>query len=250
MATVERKDLYKYYDLIGEDSNWRLSLSSPRISQERRRFQSINSRITTDLPYKILDAGCGDSELLIEIGSKKHTLFGLDISAKRLTKYSKKNLRENGTQAFLAGGALESIPYKDESFDIVICSEVLEHLVDYAKAVKEVRRVLKQGGLFVLAVPNDEKVKYDFCIHCHRLTPVAGHFHSFNKERLSTILKGNYFKTLRVRGIVNGILNGKKLYNLQKRMPFLLWQFFDGVANTFTKPHWLMAEATKDEQVS
>ena len=54
----------------------------------------------------------------------------------------------------LVQGDAMALPFEDDSFDHVVCSEVLEHLADDLKAVRELYRVLKPGGTLVVTVPN------------------------------------------------------------------------------------------------
>jgi SAM-dependent methyltransferase len=54
----------------------------------------------------------------------------------------------------LIANADDSLPSKDRSFDLIWCSEVLEHLGDPEAAIREFERVLKEGGLMLLATPN------------------------------------------------------------------------------------------------
>lgn len=58
--------------------------------------------------------------------------------------------------------SVEKIPLKNHSVDIVICSEVLQYITDYIKVVKEIKRILRPGGLILLTVPN---VNYPFFRH-------------------------------------------------------------------------------------
>ena len=60
---------------------------------------------------------------------------------------------------FLKGSAY-SLPFPNNSFDLVICSEVLEHLHEYNDAIKEIHRVLKPGGKFYASVPASWPEKY------------------------------------------------------------------------------------------
>ena len=72
----------------------------------------------------------------------------------------------------------ESIPYGDNSFDVVICNSVLEHLSAPEKTFKEVYRILKKGGFFIVKTPN----KYHYVTILARLTPHW--FHSFYNRLL------------------------------------------------------------------
>ena len=49
---------------------------------------------------------------------------------------------------------LEKLPYQDKTFDIVTCTEVIEHLEHYRETLREVFRVLKENGTFVVSTPN------------------------------------------------------------------------------------------------
>lgn len=64
-------------------------------------------------------------------------------------------------------GSAEAIPYDDESFDVVLCNNVLEHLPNPAVVFNEVGRVLKKGGVFIVKTPN----KFHYVPILARLTP-------------------------------------------------------------------------------
>lgn len=67
----------------------------------------------------------------------------------------------------------ESVPYPDDSFDVVVCDNVLEHLEQPAAVFREVHRVLKPGGVFLAKTPN----KHHYMPLIARLTPHR--FHQF-----------------------------------------------------------------------
>ena len=62
--------------------------------------------------------------------------------------YAKKGLAQSATE----------LPIKDSSVDVIICSEVIEHIRDHLNALKEMYRVLKPGGTLLLTVPVQEKL--------------------------------------------------------------------------------------------
>lgn len=100
---------------------------------------------------KLLDIGCGGGMLTESLPYyyPKTDIYGCDVSATAI-KYAKK----------FGSGKIEygvinkkTLPYKDNTFDICICLDVLEHVPDVNFFLKEVKRVLKKNGQFFLIVP-------------------------------------------------------------------------------------------------
>ena len=104
---------------------------------------------------KVLDYGCGRGQVV-----KRGLDCGLDICGTDLFgEYSfsdaRQILEENGLWNTSVRG-LENdgeIPFADDSFDLVICNQVFEHILDLAKPLSEISRVLKPGGLFLCKFP-------------------------------------------------------------------------------------------------
>ncbi len=102
---------------------------------------------------KILDLGCGVGYFSQLLSSKGSKVFGLDISEESI-EYCKSIIGPE----FLVGDAQLPLPYDDDFFDKLLCTEVLEHLKDDVSCLKEIYRVVKPGGSFVLTVPSLEGV--------------------------------------------------------------------------------------------
>lgn len=97
----------------------------------------------------ILDIACGNGSILRDLKARGFTnLSGLEIS-----NYAIKRLREEGFSMF--HGELPRLPNPDSSFDTVIASQVLEHIIRRDLFAAEVARVLKPGGQAFIFVPND-----------------------------------------------------------------------------------------------
>lgn len=100
----------------------------------------------------ILDIGCGagyGSSKLIRAGAKK--VYGVDILANSI-EYCLNHHRHPGL--FFKQGDITRLDFDDNSFDQICAFEVIEHIKDYQKAVSELHRVLKPGGLLIISTPN------------------------------------------------------------------------------------------------
>ncbi len=101
-------------------------------------------------PKNILDAGCGEGVTLAKLKEKNigKTLEGID-NFKTAINIGKKEHPD----LTLKLGSIYELPYKDNSFDTIICTEVLEHLDNPTKALQELKRVSSRHIL--LSVPNE-----------------------------------------------------------------------------------------------
>ena len=97
----------------------------------------------------ILDVGCGDGHMLRTLRSAGYQhLHGLEIS-----DYAVQRLRGEGIH--MHKGKLPRIPLPDNTFDVVIASQVLEHVIRRRLFLKEIKRVLKPGGVACIFVPDN-----------------------------------------------------------------------------------------------
>jgi SAM-dependent methyltransferase len=95
----------------------------------------------------VLDVGCGNGNYVVDENRKKIAwAAGVDLDE----SYVKKNICLDEIKI----ADLESLPFDDSTFDVVLSLWVLEHLKNPGKAFEEVYRVLKPGGLFMFATPN------------------------------------------------------------------------------------------------
>lgn len=107
----------------------------------------------------VLDLGCGEGRHVISAYTEADVIaVGVDLSFDDLRttqqKFEPFAEPDNAGKAF---GLLQSdalrLPFADDSFDKVVCSEVLEHIPDWRGALAEIERVLKPGGSFCASVP-------------------------------------------------------------------------------------------------
>ena len=139
------KDYYRdeeTYDWVDVADNLR-GLESFFHRNRRRVIRDLVKRFSAGGP--MLDAGCGTGLNLqgLPAGST-----GLDLNPRNLAM-----VRERLPLHTAVEGDLEAMPFADASFATVICTEVLEHVPDPRLALREIRRVLKPGGVLIGSVP-------------------------------------------------------------------------------------------------
>jgi 2-polyprenyl-3-methyl-5-hydroxy-6-metoxy-1,4-benzoquinol methylase len=100
----------------------------------------------------VADIGCGRGELLEALAAAwpDSALYGVDFAASRLRIAAAAARRVRLVDADLAA----ALPFADRAFEAVFCTEVLEHLKDPVRCLREIRRVLVPDGRLVLSVPN------------------------------------------------------------------------------------------------
>jgi len=138
----------------------------------------------------VLDLGCGEGRHVISayVEADVHSV-GVDLSLDdlRTTREKFAEFDQPGNPAKSFGlsctNALE-LPFADNSFDKVICSEVLEHIPDYQAALVEIDRVLKPGGLFCASVPRHWPEKICWALSEGYYKVPGGHVRIFRSREL------------------------------------------------------------------
>lgn len=108
---------------------------------------SARARRHAGPPARVLDAGCGRGGLIETLAGSVALAAGVDPDHAALAEHRAPAVRR-------ARALLERLPYAGASFDLVICSWVLEHLAAPQAAVAEIARVLAPGGRWICLTPN------------------------------------------------------------------------------------------------
>ena len=98
--------------------------------------------------YKALDVGTGPGFVAFEVSDKVAISIGLDINDHMLDIAVRKAEDDNKSNVVFVKGDISSMPFPDNSFDIVSCRRVAHHIKDKKRFIEEVWRVLKKGGKF------------------------------------------------------------------------------------------------------
>lgn len=172
---------------------------------------------------EVLDLGCGAGNVSALYREKGCRVVGLDISENAIELAKKQ-----GIEAREWDLNKMPLPFREESFDVVILSDVLEHIVAPISLLKEIKRILKRGGKLIISVPNFARLG-------NRLRMLAGsprdilhwggygdgveHLHWFTIPKLRYFLKGAKFRNIHLYpvGLPFDFLFGKlRLYSLSR----------------------------------
>ena len=150
-----------------------------------------------DLPQNkglMLDIGCGEGRHVFgTMQNFKNTFcIGLDMDEASLKKSQEgyeffKSISDEGA-VFIKGSAY-NLPIPSNSLDLVVCSEVLEHLDDYHAALDEIKRVLKPGGKFLASVPSFLPEKICWLLSKDYQNMPGGHVRIFKKKQIIKDIK-------------------------------------------------------------
>jgi 2-polyprenyl-3-methyl-5-hydroxy-6-metoxy-1,4-benzoquinol methylase len=173
----------------------------------------------------VCELGVGQGKLLKKLlEAKPKKLTGVDISVPYLELYK----NQDNISVIIANA--ENIPFKNE-FDIIIASDILEHVLNVGDFLLSANRALKQGGKFVIKTPNNEDLtmysrlagcKYKFV-----------HLRNFNKYSLSKLMVNSGFKIEKI--YFDGFYpSRKRSYIVNNKF---LNQRFDNFCKRYTDVH-------------
>jgi ubiquinone/menaquinone biosynthesis C-methylase UbiE len=163
---------------------------------ERKRVAAVKRNLAAKHEHRILDVGCGAGNILEQIpGRSRH---GIDLSA-----YMVKRARERlWDDAQIVQGDAEQLPYADQSFDCVIASSLLSHVLHPEQVLKEVTRVTRIGGRVVISISHEDQIEkglrwvkalgldrrfFGGATQAHVYT-IEYHLHRFSLKRLRSLI--------------------------------------------------------------
>jgi ubiquinone/menaquinone biosynthesis C-methylase UbiE len=194
-----------------EDPAVPLSSGPDRARRQARMLADVLR--TVPAPAVIVDVGCGDglaTSIAAEV-NPGHQFVGVDWSVDAVRQASAR-----GLTLVLAGVDGTSLPIASQAADVVIMSELIEHLVDTDSALDQAWRVLKPGGSLLLSTPN-LAAWYNRGLLALGVQPVfsevslrgvygrpgsqvAGHLHMFTRRALTGLLTARGFGSIKVAG--------------------------------------------------
>lgn len=155
------------------------------------RAQVVASLVGTS--NMVLDLGCRDGSLAATFDDS-NTITGVDIDRNALRLASEKGIQTHWADLSA------TLPFPEETFDVVVLSEVLEHLPDPEFTIREVRRVLRDNGRLVGSVPNAFRIKNRLLFTIGRdFETDPTHLHWYSPSAMERVLMNGGFRAVNLQ---------------------------------------------------
>jgi ubiquinone/menaquinone biosynthesis C-methylase UbiE len=167
------------------DADWLVNKPDDTRLAGSGRFAVLVELVKAAAPRLVLDMGCGSGHLA---GRLKHALRDVEVHGVDISRVALGRAAGQLDRHWQLDVDKADLPMPAETYDVVICSEVLEHVYDVDHALAELARVLKPGGAGLVTVPNVVYWRYRLRVLVGRI-PIPldddRHLHQFNRERLA-----------------------------------------------------------------
>lgn len=177
-----------------------------------RRFEEVGNLIeSADM---VLDIGSADGVFTSEIAkkTKARKVIGIDV-LKTSVAWANKHWKKNKKIRFQVGD-IHDLKFKANSFDAIFALEVLEHVFEPEKALREIKRVLKKGGYAIFLVPSENLVFKTVWFLWHfygRMVWEDTHVQQFSNNSLTSLSKQVGFKIVEEKKFILGMLHAVKV---------------------------------------
>ncbi len=158
---------HMYNEMAGSwwDENGALHLLKVMVNPWRVPYfaDALRERFGADLSHvRLLDIGCGGGVLAEEFAKISCQVTGIDVSDESLA-IARAHAQSQGLSIEYQTGSAAQLPFDGNSFEVVSCCDVLEHIPDWKRVISEVGRVLQPNGLFLFDTINrTSKSKVNF----------------------------------------------------------------------------------------
>lgn len=179
---------------------------------------------TGKLKGSVLDYGCGRGHLLKHLLALDLECYAVDFSEESIEMLNEKF---RGYQNWKQGTVISNLAilYPDNFFDVICCTEVLEHLstVSLHAAFTELKRVLKPEGIVIITTPFTENLEQSmaYCPFCQSEFHKMQHFRSFTIDDMESLLKSEGFKVVFCKNI------DFEIFQMSSELPSLLYLNFE-----------------------
>ncbi len=151
------------------------------------RLDNIIKEVSNQKGKKILDAGCGEGHLI----QKMHRVLNNEYYGIDITPIAIKKAHALCPFANIKRGDILKTGYANNFFDVIICTEVLEHIPKFELVLRELKRILHPGGLLIISFPNEVWWTISRLVLKRKPVRVPDHFNSFSPNKLKKFVGMN-----------------------------------------------------------
>ncbi|MBI4664992.1 MAG: methyltransferase domain-containing protein [Nitrospinae bacterium] len=211
--------------------------------EHRLRQAAVRRMLKPERGHKTLDVGCGEGHYVKSLFRSGSIAVGMDISIGKLIRARG---RAGNGPAFTQGDALE-LPFKTATFHWVVLSEVAEHLPDPRGSLKEIARVIGEGGHAVISIPTwdggakagigvvEDGASIARVVESQFGRPFEGHLWSFSGERFRELLNESGLAPLIETPV--RVFMPRWWREMSAHIPVWLWRWLQNVAD-LTAGRW------------
>jgi len=178
--------------------------------RKAEKFNYILDKLKVHDPNGIcLDTGCSNGIITNSLAPLFRSVIGVDIDMTAMQAIKK---TENSNTSYVFGDAM-SLPYPEESFDAIVCSQTYEHVPSSDILFSEIDRVIKPGGVLIFSGPNKT-----FPIEPHYYLPFL---HWFNEKTADAYLRftgkgDHYYERSRTYWNLKNTFRGYEIFDVVK----------------------------------
>lgn len=170
---------------------------------ELKRFKKIKDLLELGNSDDFLDIGCGSGYLLNQAACKRG--IGVDISD-LMVKTAWENCKNNGKKFIIQSDA-ENLPFKDRSFNKIVSTEVIEHILHPQALLEEIERISKNNTVIIITIPNEKYINWIknllFSLRVNKLLfrksyrpsrrmDDEWHLHTFDIKKFKELINGKF----------------------------------------------------------
>jgi ubiquinone/menaquinone biosynthesis C-methylase UbiE len=149
-----KNDIRQFFDEMSAGRNDTINANPVIFYEQELRAKTVLELLEVKPGERVLDIGCGNARDIASISQSGGQVVGVDIS-EGMVEAAMREINCIGIRdVILQVGDATCLDFPDDFFDKILCSEVIEHIPDVSRALREMRRVLRPGGSLVLSTPN------------------------------------------------------------------------------------------------
>ena len=179
------EEIYNHYNNYpigyGADS----AITTIRINEVLDGFEKFRKT------NKMLDVGCGPGLFLIEAKKRGWEVYGTEFTDNQLTY-----LKDKGINTLK--GKLSDHSFENELFDVIISSEVIEHINNPVEEIQQFHRLLRKGGVVYITTPNFNALERYFLKGDYEIIEYPEHLCYYTPKTINLLLTQNGFEKLKI----------------------------------------------------